>query len=137
MPLKGILFFHDPHDARNDHTQDMFAQMETRGLAVKRFVAKRGEVLLWHGSLVHGGSRVETPARSRQSFVVHFDAARNRKSAAQSVVLTGRAVRAERSTRPYATCVNGSRDRQQRSAQSCPSTDEARFLRRLGAAGEL
>jgi phytanoyl-CoA hydroxylase len=89
----GDIIFHDPHateSTRNDHTKDMFAQMEKRGLAVKPFLATRGEVLVWHGSLVHGGSRVEAPARSRQSFVVHFDAARNRTSAAQSVVLNGR-----------------------------------------------
>ena len=37
------------------------------------FMAKKGQALLWHHSLVHGGSPVANPARTRKSYVMHFD----------------------------------------------------------------
>jgi phytanoyl-CoA hydroxylase len=36
------------------------------------FLAKKGDVLLWHGMLIHGGSRVEDSSLSRRSFVCHY-----------------------------------------------------------------
>ena len=42
------------------------------GMQVKHIEAKRGQALIWHGSLVHGGSPVKNPARTRQSLVVHY-----------------------------------------------------------------
>ena len=38
-----------------------------------------------HGSLVHGGSPVSDPDKTRQSFVLHFDAERNQARSAQTV----------------------------------------------------
>jgi phytanoyl-CoA hydroxylase len=94
MPLNtGDIIFHDPQataEARDAHVKDMFAQMARASLTPKPFLAKRGEIFVWHGSLVHGGGQVQTPIRSRESLVIHFDAARNRKSAAQAVVLNGK-----------------------------------------------
>lgn len=40
----------------------------------REFLAKRGQVLLWHGMLVHGGAPVTEPSRTRRSFVVHYHA---------------------------------------------------------------
>jgi hypothetical protein len=36
------------------------------------FLAKKGDVLFWHGQLVHGGSPVQVPGRSRRSMVIHY-----------------------------------------------------------------
>jgi ectoine hydroxylase-related dioxygenase (phytanoyl-CoA dioxygenase family) len=47
-------------------------QMEERGLGIQAFTPRRGEVLLWHHSLLHGGSTPEEPSLTRRSFVVHF-----------------------------------------------------------------
>jgi phytanoyl-CoA hydroxylase len=41
-------------------------------LAAQPFLPKQGEVLLWHHSLLHGGSVPTNPERTRKSFVVHF-----------------------------------------------------------------
>ncbi|MSR67741.1 hypothetical protein EXS65_02880 [Candidatus Peribacteria bacterium] len=38
--------------------------------------AKKGDVLLWHGSLVHGGSLTQKKERTRRSFVTHYSTKR-------------------------------------------------------------
>lgn len=36
------------------------------------FVAKKGDVLFWHGMMLHGGSEVRNPKLTRRSFVIHY-----------------------------------------------------------------
>jgi ectoine hydroxylase-related dioxygenase (phytanoyl-CoA dioxygenase family) len=36
------------------------------------FLAKKGEVLLWHGMLLHGGSEIRNPKLTRRSYVIHY-----------------------------------------------------------------
>ncbi len=38
----------------------------------KEFLAKKGQALLWHGMLIHGGSSYVAPGTTRKSFVIHF-----------------------------------------------------------------
>lgn len=38
--------------------------------------AKKGDVLLWHGALVHGGSLTKQKERTRRSFVTHYSTQR-------------------------------------------------------------
>lgn len=47
-------------------------QLRKSGLETKLFLAKRGEVLLWHSALLHGGGPVGDERRTRKSFVVHY-----------------------------------------------------------------
>ncbi len=47
-------------------------QAQRQGLSPRRFTAKKGEVLLWHASLRHGGAPVTDPRLTRKSFVVHY-----------------------------------------------------------------
>jgi len=42
------------------------------GLETETFTCRKGDVLLWHHSLLHGGMAVANPALSRRSFVVHY-----------------------------------------------------------------
>ena len=42
------------------------------GLEPERFAAKRGQVLIWHHSLSHGGAQVMRPELTRKSLVIHF-----------------------------------------------------------------
>ncbi len=51
----------------NDHLNSVSKNYER-----KRFLAKKGNVLLWNGLLLHGGDVVENDALSRKSFVCHF-----------------------------------------------------------------
>lgn len=38
----------------------------------KQFLAKKGQILLWHGMLIHGGDTIVDPSRTRKSFVTHY-----------------------------------------------------------------
>jgi ectoine hydroxylase-related dioxygenase (phytanoyl-CoA dioxygenase family) len=38
----------------------------------KVFLAKKGEVLLWRAMIIHGGSELANPKRTRRSFVIHY-----------------------------------------------------------------
>lgn len=49
------------------------AEQERRhGLEPRLFTARRGDVLLWHAALRHGGSEVVDDRLTRKSFVVHY-----------------------------------------------------------------
>lgn len=37
----------------------------------QEFLAKKGQVLFWHGMLIHGGSEIKNPHLTRRSFVMH------------------------------------------------------------------
>jgi 2-polyprenyl-3-methyl-5-hydroxy-6-metoxy-1,4-benzoquinol methylase len=41
------------------------------------FLARKGDVLIWHADLAHGGSPVKHPGITRKSLVTHFTAGRN------------------------------------------------------------
>lgn len=47
-------------------------QIRERGLKEEVFLAKRGDVFIWHSDLVHGGSPIRDPNRTRKSLVCHF-----------------------------------------------------------------
>jgi ectoine hydroxylase-related dioxygenase (phytanoyl-CoA dioxygenase family) len=47
-------------------------QCARRGLEAQVFTAKQGDVLIWHHSLLHGGSEIKNPVLTRKSLVVHF-----------------------------------------------------------------
>ncbi|WP_226018800.1 phytanoyl-CoA dioxygenase family protein [Novosphingobium sp. FKTRR1] len=44
------------------------------GQAKSSFLAKAGDVLVWHADLAHGGSAVTRPGHTRKSIVTHFTA---------------------------------------------------------------
>ncbi len=45
---------------------------EERGLKTKTFIAKKGDVLIWHADLMHGGAPIRDHTRTRKSLVAHF-----------------------------------------------------------------
>ena len=45
---------------------------EERGLKTERFMAKKGDVLIWHADLMHGGAPIRDLTRTRKSLVAHF-----------------------------------------------------------------
>jgi hypothetical protein len=48
------------------------ALIADRGLPPSVFLPKKGDVLLWHANLLHGGSKVRDVRRSRKALVCHF-----------------------------------------------------------------
>ncbi|MEP6715908.1 MAG: phytanoyl-CoA dioxygenase family protein [Terriglobia bacterium] len=46
--------------------------VESHGIEPHYFHAKKGDVLIWHANLVHGGSPRKDIARSRRAVVCHY-----------------------------------------------------------------
>jgi ectoine hydroxylase-related dioxygenase (phytanoyl-CoA dioxygenase family) len=53
----------------NAHLQ---AYIESRGLRQATFCGRKGDVFVWHAQLLHGGSAILEPERTRRSLVVHY-----------------------------------------------------------------
>lgn len=64
-------------------------ECEKAGLHRKAFTPQKGEVLLWHHSLLHGGSVPENSALTRRSFVVHYTSRENYPRQRQTVLVPG------------------------------------------------
>lgn len=66
----------DPdRDGDGPHTQwSMWLKEEAgrRNLKPQTFLAKKGDIFIWHADLAHGGSPVADPTLTRQSLVGHF-----------------------------------------------------------------
>jgi len=60
--------FEDDRDFKR-HVRE---ESERMGLELRRFRPRKGDVLLWHADLVHGGSKRLRPGLTRQSLVSHF-----------------------------------------------------------------
>ena len=45
---------------------------EDAGLEKKTLLVKKGDVLLWHAALAHGGDEIRNPALTRKSLVCHY-----------------------------------------------------------------
>ncbi|WP_174274985.1 phytanoyl-CoA dioxygenase family protein [Sphingomonas bacterium] len=50
----------------------MTRQVKDRGLEWRHFLPKKGDVLIWHERLYHGGAAIEDIAQTRKSLVVHY-----------------------------------------------------------------
>lgn len=64
------------HHASRDEIVDWFdyidVQLRLRGLKERKFLARKGDVFIWHSDLVHGGSPIRDPGRTRGSLVCHY-----------------------------------------------------------------
>lgn len=47
-------------------------EVEALGLQKQTFTAKKGDVLIWHANLLHGGNPQIDPKRTRKSMVLHY-----------------------------------------------------------------
>jgi len=74
--------------------------LRASGLPEHHFLAKRGDVLVWHSALMHGGAPPAAPERTRKSLVIHYSSLRTqptrlcavREDGADSVYETGEIV---------------------------------------------
>jgi len=64
------------HHAAPDEEVDWFdyidVQIRLRGIRERRFLARKGDVIIWHSDLVHGGSPIRDIGRTRASMVCHY-----------------------------------------------------------------
>ncbi len=54
------------------------AEIERRGAEIRHFEASRGDVLIWHGRLMHRGSVPRAPDRLRKSLIAHYSGVNHR-----------------------------------------------------------
>lgn len=47
-------------------------RIEAHGLQVQSFLPRKGDMLIWHANLLHGGSPRRDPQLSRRSLVCHY-----------------------------------------------------------------
>ena len=63
-------------DAITEEVPDAVALVQEKmaelGLKTEKFLAKRGDVLIWHSQLVHGGDSIRDHAARRASLVTHY-----------------------------------------------------------------
>lgn len=61
--------------APRDHTRFLASlRLDARryGHRKERFLAREGDVLVWHADLAHGGARIKRRGRTRRSLVTHY-----------------------------------------------------------------
>ena len=51
---------------------DAWLESQAERFERKHFIAKQGDVLLWHGMLIHGGSPITREGATRKSYVCHY-----------------------------------------------------------------
>jgi hypothetical protein len=54
------------------------AEIAHRGVSPRSFLAEKGDVLIWHGRLMHRGSIAKDPGRERRSLIVHYSGVSHR-----------------------------------------------------------
>jgi ectoine hydroxylase-related dioxygenase (phytanoyl-CoA dioxygenase family) len=61
-------------DGNANEKYERYAAGLIRDNALKKkiFLAKKGDVFIWHANLIHGGERMINPSLSRKSMVVHY-----------------------------------------------------------------
>jgi phytanoyl-CoA hydroxylase len=58
-----------PHDV---HLRSLHENARKQGLKLERFLPRKGDALLWHADLPHGGGEITKPGTTRRSMVVHY-----------------------------------------------------------------
>jgi ectoine hydroxylase-related dioxygenase (phytanoyl-CoA dioxygenase family) len=52
--------------------QYIASEIEQHGLKAETLLAQKGDVLIWHSQLLHGGSEIIDKRRTRKSLVTHY-----------------------------------------------------------------
>lgn len=55
------------------------AEIEKRGIPIVSHLAERGDVLIWHGRLMHRGSKANIPGMERRSLIAHYSGINHRQ----------------------------------------------------------
>lgn len=61
----------DGPEAHQAYLHSLHEKAQQRGIGLETFLARKGDVLVWHADLPHGGSRIQQ-MRPRRSLVLHF-----------------------------------------------------------------
>jgi len=56
----------------NDYEDRIETLIRDRQLKKEVFLARKGDILIWHANLIHGGLPVKDPTLTRKSIVIHY-----------------------------------------------------------------
>jgi ectoine hydroxylase-related dioxygenase (phytanoyl-CoA dioxygenase family) len=62
----------DGEEQHKEFLKQLHSQAEARGLKIEHFLPRKGDILVWHADLAHGGAKITKPNRTRRSLVTHF-----------------------------------------------------------------
>lgn len=65
----GLFIPKDSNKRYEDHIETTISQND---FPKKDFIAKKGDVLIWHGNLIHGGNPILDEELTRKSMVIHY-----------------------------------------------------------------
>jgi ectoine hydroxylase-related dioxygenase (phytanoyl-CoA dioxygenase family) len=65
------------------YTHHLHSIIDEHNLQPSIFLPKRGDLLIWHGALIHGGTAMLNPELTRRSFVCHYTSMASHKQAQQ------------------------------------------------------
>lgn len=68
-----------PSRAEEFVTPACTAEIARRGAKVETYLPKRGDVLIWHGMLLHQGSKPKVPGTPRRALIAHYSALSKRE----------------------------------------------------------
>lgn len=57
-------------------------KIKEENLPVKKFIAKKGDVLIWHARIVHRGSLAKVPGMERKALIAHYSGLNHREDMA-------------------------------------------------------
>ena len=69
---KHIVFADDGDEKHNEWARWILDESQGRSLERRKFLAKRGDILIWHADLAHGGAPMLDQALTRRSLVGHY-----------------------------------------------------------------
>jgi hypothetical protein len=55
-----------------DFCSYLIKEVQRLNLKPQVFLPKKGDLLIWHGNVLHGGTKVKDRSRTRQSYVTHY-----------------------------------------------------------------
>lgn len=65
-------FFHIDKNLYAKYEKKIATLIETQGLKKQVFYAKKGDILIWHANLLHGGENIQDRDKTRKSMVIHY-----------------------------------------------------------------
>ncbi len=68
----GMFFNHESEHDPNDFAKYIEANCERLGQKRETLLIKKGDLLIWHAALAHGGDAIRNEALTRKSFVSHY-----------------------------------------------------------------
>ncbi len=72
-----------PSEQGQAYTRHLQALLREQGWQPSIYLPRRGDVLIWHGALIHGGTTMRDPSLTRRSYVCHYTAAAAHRAVAQ------------------------------------------------------